>query len=106
MYVCMHACMYICTYVCMYAYVYMYTCTYVYIYEATHSVVSSIADVLTNSGCITFSSAMLLMHPLRTFTPAYFSPAACRRRSSETIWRACAASGVSICTFVPTKQVN
>jgi hypothetical protein len=95
----MYACMYVCLYV--------YVCIRIYIYIKLHTQkASSIADVLTNSGCITFSSAMLLMHPLRTFTPAYFSPAACRRRSSETIWRACAASGVSICTFVPVKQVS
>ena len=51
----------------------------------THSVARSMAEVVTRSGCTTFSCNMSLTVFLLTLMPAAFSPLACLLRRSVTI---------------------
>lgn len=55
----------------------------------TVSVANVTALVVTNRGCTTFSSRILVMAPFLTLMPAVFSPCACLFRNSVTIAIGC-----------------
>lgn len=67
---------------------YILTISSIFKIDLTVSVAKLIAEVLTNSGCTTFSSKISVIAPLRTFIPADVSPLAWRFLNSVTVCKA------------------